>query len=56
MSEEGRIKDSRLGNQKVCGPVEAVIIRQVVTLTLVADSGTLHHVFQRSELRANKPS
>lgn len=30
MTEEGRIQDSRLGTQKVCGPVEAVINRQVV--------------------------
>lgn len=47
MTEERRNREIRQGNQHIRGSDKAVNIGQVV-LTVVAASGTLHHVLQRS--------
>ena len=56
MTEEKRNREIRQGKQSIRGSDKAANILGQVTLTLVAASGTLHHVFQRNVSceRANK--
>lgn len=58
MTEERWNRDHRQETQNIRGAGEAVSnARQVtarVILTLLAASGTLHHVFQRSSLRTKR--
>lgn len=57
MTEERRDREIRHGQQNICGSDKAANSSQVgVKITLVAASGTLHHVFQCSWERASKAS